>query len=1295
MRKRIFAAFVCLCMMMALVPSMAYADDTVTAGLCEHHPQHDDACGYSEGTAEVPCSHEHTEACYALVTNCVHEHTAECYNEGSTEPICGHVCSEESGCITKELNCKHEHDANCGYVPATAGTPCTYDCAICNAQESVDTEAPSDVQPKACTCENLCTDEEINGDCPVCSAEGADLNFCRDEVSMLMSSRAAHSDHPLCGATCDGDCRGSHENVTWEVWNGQAVEDGKSYYLENDVEGGFFRVPEGATVNLCLNGHTLTGNDSVAVSIRGEGATLNLCDCQSGNVITYGNIDETGLWTKSNTAGNCNLNGGVITGANVHGVKIYSTSNFNMYGGNIAGNTSTESFIEKDGGGIYAESSNCVSMYGGSITGNTAPDGDGGGLSFHSGKFSMYGSSRIEENKTKNGGGVYLGTGSESNIYGGYITNNTNTENGGGVYLGTDSESNIYGGYITNNMATENGGGVYMGEEVSLTLQMSSDSISICENTAQNGGGVYESARGTFNMKNLFSDISKNKATSNGGGVYFSSDREHTIMGKISENTAAKNGGGVYVINGSLTAENAEITNNKVERYMEGSFGGGVFLSDSVLTMKTSKISGNKSNWWGGGVYTQGNSRIELIDSHIDGGNDAIYGGGVYARDGNLTITGSGNSSIAGNHAANTGGGICIDTDAQLTLLGEIAITGNSANKSGGVYINEKNLLLSGKPQITGNTNGDLYLRNLSDGNTIIQLIGELEEGTKIGVTMSIPGTFVNNWKEYMEGKAPSVYFEKNNGTGYHIGTDANGNPALITNSYRVQFEANGGEGTMEPQFFTYGISQKLSSNKFIRTEYSFANWNTASDGSGQSYTDGQTVNNLTDVNDGVVTLYAQWTPIYSVTLHANGGIIADGKDVSSYQQGIGAVLPSSDDITRTGYTFGGWYDNEQCDGNAVTEITSEDVGNKVFWAKWIPNSYQVNVTVEPVDGGTVSGEGTYDTDQLVTLTATPNSKYRFSRWEVMSSGTAVQNNTLTFNMPAENVTVKAVFERKSSGGGSVFFWDLKFDTNGGSKIDTVTEWEFSTIDLDEYVPEKEGYKFAGWYADKDFDKKIDEVYLTEDTTVYAKWEKIEEEVPEEPEETEEIKETETISFKDVKESDWFYKAVSYAVENGLMSGMSEDAFAPNTPLTREMLAVVLYNVEGQPESTSVNPFADVKADMWYTDAILWANANGIVVGYDNGAYGVGDLITREQFAAILYRYAQFKGYDVSVGADTNILSYADALIISEYAYPAMQWACGAGIMGGMDDGTLMPQGKATRAEAATMLMNFCEKIVK
>ena len=293
-----------------------------------------------------------------------------------------------------------------------------------------------------------------------------------------------------------------------------------------------------------------------------------------------------------------------------------------------------------------------------------------------------------------------------------------------------------------------------------------------------------------------------------------------------------------------------------------------------------------------------------------------------------------------------------------------------------------------------------------------------------------------------------------------------------------------------------------------------------------------------------------------------------------------------------------------------------------------------------------------------------------------------------------KDTVIYAKEKKNSSSGGSVFFWDLKFDTNGGSKIDTVTEWEYSTIDLDEYVPEKEGYKFVGWYADKDLDKKIDEVYLTEDTTVYAKWEKIAEEVSEEPEEVEETEETETISFKDVKENDWFYEAVSYAVENGLMSGMSEDIFAPNTPLTREMLAVVLYNVEEQPEGTEANTFTDVKADIWYTDAILWANENGIVAGYDNGAYGVGDLITREQFATILYRYAQFKGYDTTQGG-MAVREFSDYENISDYARPAMAWAVNAGIMGGMDDGTLMPQGKATRAEAATMLMNFCENMVE
>lgn len=196
----------------------------------------------------------------------------------------------------------------------------------------------------------------------------------------------------------------------------------------------------------------------------------------------------------------------------------------------------------------------------------------------------------------------------------------------------------------------------------------------------------------------------------------------------------------------------------------------------------------------------------------------------------------------------------------------------------------------------------------------------------------------------------------------------------------------------------------------------------------------------------------------------------------------------------------------------------------------------------------------------------------------------------------------------------------------------------------------------------------------------------------EETDETEGTTTPETITFSDVKESDWFYKGVSYVVENGMMNGMGDNQFAPNASLTREMLAVVLYNMEKQPESTGVNPFADVKADMWYTDAIVWANANGIVAGYDDSTFGLGDSITREQLAAILYRYAQLKGYDVTEKAD--LTGYTDSASISSYAVEAMQWANANGIVNGMTETTLAPQGTATRAQVATMLMNFCENVV-
>ena len=871
MRKRIFAAFVCLCMLMALVPSMAYAGDTVSVGgLCEHHTQHDDACGYSEGTTETPCTHEHTEECYTQATKCVHEHMAECYSGETTEPICGHVCSEESGCITKELNCNHEHDENCGYVPATAGTPCNFVCEICNAQVAEEPE---------CICDTKCTEEEPNADCPVCGGENGDISGCVGAAMMLapMGAGAITPEVPTgSGSPIDPYKISSKEELYW---------------FANEVNGGNTGICAKLMNNITINDNVLNADGS----LNGDGSGLK-------------------QWTP---IGN----------------------NSNQYIGTFDGDGHTIS-------GLYVDSNDQ-----------------------EVGLFGCVG----KKGKIQNVGVV-------------------------DSYISATGDKVCVGGVC--------------GYNVGGTIENCYNTGTITATAQAQATGIYSSVGGVcgFSFWNIFNCY-------NTGKVSVTGDRAWV--------------GGVSGFNGK----------------------------DIKNCYNTGEVSVAGDRAWVGGVC---------------GNNDS------WSR-----ITN------------------CYNT-------GKVSVTGDNA-------------VVGGVCGMNANTIKNCYF-----------LTGTADKGT---------GDDTGEATEKTDSQFKS------------------GEVAWLLN------------GSQNSQLWGQGSNDMpvLTSNR--------------------------------------------------------------PKDVTCTVP-VCVTIQMPDGTSEQGYTT---------KGNTLAEYPSQLNGKTYTF-------YEDSNFATPIDTATK----TYEKDTVI----------------------------------------YAKEKKNSSGGGSVFFWDLKFDTNGGSDINTVTEWEYSTIDLDEYVPEKEGYKFVGWYADEDLTKEIDEVYLTQDTTVYAKWEKIEEEVPEEPEEVEETEETETISFKDVKENDWFYEAVSYAVENGLMSGMSEDIFAPNTPLTREMLAVVLYNVEGQPEGTGVNAFTDVKADMWYTDAILWANENGIVAGYDNGAYGVGDFITREQFAAILYRYAQFKGYDTTQGG-MAVREFSDYVNISDYARPAMAWAVNAGIMGGMDDGTLMPQGKATRAEAATMLMQFCEQVVK
>ena len=179
--------------------------------------------------------------------------------------------------------------------------------------------------------------------------------------------------------------------------------------------------------------------------------------------------------------------------------------------------------------------------------------------------------------------------------------------------------------------------------------------------------------------------------------------------------------------------------------------------------------------------------------------------------------------------------------------------------------------------------------------------------------------------------------------------------------------------------------------------------------------------------------------------------------------------------------------------------------------------------------------------------------------------------------------------------------------------------------------------------------------------------------------------------FLDVNEGDWFYDAVAYAYENGLMDGVGGNRFAPNSATTRAQLVTILYRMEGQPVVSGDLPFTDVEAGTWYTNAVGWAAQNGIVNGVGDDTFAPGNDLTREQLVTILYRYAESKGYDVSASAD--LAGYPDGEEIQAYAREAMAWAVAENIIQGMEDDTLKPAGNASRAQIATILMRFCEGV--
>ncbi len=294
-------------------------------------------------------------------------------------------------------------------------------------------------------------------------------------------------------------------------------------------------------------------------------------------------------------------------------------------------------------------------------------------------------------------------------------------------------------------------------------------------------------------------------------------------------------------------------------------------------------------------------------------------------------------------------------------------------------------------------------------------------------------------------------------------------------------------------------------------------------------------------------------------------------------------------------------------------------------------------------------------------------------------------SQTFDFTAPInQNTKVYAKWTKAASGGGSsgsgvTKYYTLSFDTGGGSAISSVTKASGTTINLADYVPVKDGYDFAGWYGDKAMTEKVTSLELIKSMTLYAKWEE-KSKAAENP-----------LPFIDVKMTDWFYGDINYVYDKGIMKSVSETSFAPKTPTTSAMLVTMLYRLEKEPEVSGKSTFADVADGMWYSKAIAWAQMNKIVEGHSATVFGPKNNISREQLAAILYRYAQYKGYDVSKSADLS--GFTDSGSIKSYAAMPMKWAVAEGLIQGMGNDMLSPSSGATRAQIAAIVHRFCEKV--
>ena len=1120
---------------------------------------------------------------------------------------------------------------------------------------------------------------------------GTALCLCAAVCLMSVSASAAEHNHPICGDTtkCTNPDHSGGKHGDAVEWikvmqtnvtdnNGELkLEDGKSYYLGENISVKYDITIKG-TVNLCLNGHSIT-KTSESDTFEGvitvtptatAGSSFTLCDC-NGSGAGNGNI------THAND----------VTG---RGVLVSSSdskqASFIMYGGKISGNHAGTALRGEDGAGVRVQNAS-FKMYGGTITDNhvenMSNDGGGGVAVSTRGKFIMYGG-EISGN-TSNGdcGGVAV-VGSSFQMSGGTISGNTAISNGGGVGLWNDS-FRLSGGTISGNTATSNGGGVYFSGNDSDTLTIY-DTVKIEGNSAANGGGVY------LNSRNLTvtdgGSIINNNATNSGGGVYFNGST-FNVFGNVNitgnkVNSSTNNiylpKGKTITVAGALTGNNqigvtTEKTpdNSDYVRIASGNASNAKpdkFLYENDISIAVSAVvSGNNANLvacrhnWSG-EWEKDTYNHWHVCSICKGKNDVsahTYDQNVAqeiykASDANCVSPARYYTScICGKKSTETFESGGINPANHSGVLGDwrsdennhwkeytcchVPDTKTAHHWNDGTVTTAATCTASGKKtytctdckrektepvSATGHNWSDAWMHD----DTLHW------HDCKNGCTEK------NDYGPHSGGAANCTEKAKCTTCGTAYGTlDANGHDWGAWAVTKAATTSAEGEKTR--------VCQRDKSHTETRpipklTPTPSGGGSSSGSSSAPAITvpvsgSGDTVH----VSASVSGSTAEVKEIKSAELDKIGTDSAVVIDLSGLNKGVTGVTLSTDTIDSIcktkadGVTVKLPNAELRVDRQTLAAVTEQAAGSKI------------RLVVEPDS----TARGTMTAAQRSTLAGMKNAAALEAYF--VSNGTRIHD--------FKGGSVELIIPYRAEG--AIRAWFLKED---GTREPVSARYDKENAQLILH--------HFSHYVIEELDSSV--AY-----TVCPKGDSCP-----------------LGAFGDLTATAWYHDGVHYCLENGLMRGVSGGTFLPDGSTTRAQLVTILWRLEGSPETTGAVRFSDTAGGAWYTEAVRWAAGCGVVKGYDNGRFGPNDAVTREQMAAILYRYAQHKGYDVSAGNDTNILSFDDAFAVSEYAIPAMQWACGSGMVRGIAQkgGMLLaPRDTTTRAQTATLLMRLQSAFAK